>query len=235
VRKGSQQSRGSQSRAGSGTNSAPSAKPRPGAGAAPAKARAATGKAAAPVLAGNGAEWTPRWLRLTTLALSLVGVGLSIYLTVAHLIGAHILACSNSGLINCAAVTTSPESELFGIFPVAELGLAFYVFMTVLNLPWVWRPEWRWLPARGPLADASRRRALPLAAWRIRLASMIVGVLFILYLIYTELITLRTICLWCTYVHITTFVLFVIIIAQAAFWGSPAKATPDSTAGKAVR
>ncbi|MGH3302140.1 MAG: vitamin K epoxide reductase family protein [Streptosporangiaceae bacterium] len=178
--------------------------------------------------------WTPRWLRITTLALSLLGLGLSIYLTIAHLAGAAILPCSNKGLVNCEAVTTSPESKLFGIFPVAELGLAFYVFMTVINLPWAWRPEWRWLPARGPLA-AARRQALPLAAWRIRLGAMIVGVLFILYLVYTELITLREICVWCTYVHITTFLLFVVVMAQATFWGSPSKATADSTARRPVR
>jgi uncharacterized membrane protein len=179
-------------------------------------------------------RWTPRWLALTTLALSLIGIGLSIYLTVAHLAGAGVLLCSNKGLVNCEAVTTSPESKLFGIFPVAELGLAFYFFMAIINLPWAWQPEWRWLPARSPRAQALRQ-ALPLAAWRIRLGAAIVGVLFILYLVYTELITLRTICLWCTYVHITTFVLFVILIAQAAFWGSPAKATADSKAGRSVR
>jgi uncharacterized membrane protein len=60
-------------------------------------------------------------------------------------------------------------------------------------------------------------------------------VLFILYLIYTELITLRAICLWCTGVHITTFVLFVVLVAQATFWGSPAKAAADSTTGRAIR
>jgi uncharacterized membrane protein len=136
--------------------------------------------------------------------------------------------------VDCAAVTTSAESELFGIFPVAELGLAFYFFMVIINLPWAWRPEWRWLPVRGPLTE-TRRRALPVAAWRLRLGAVIVGVLFILYLIYTELITLRTICLWCTYVHITTFVLFVVLVAQATFWGSPAKAAADSTTGRAVR
>jgi uncharacterized membrane protein len=106
--------------------------------------------------------------------------------------------------------------------------------MTVINLPWLWRPEWRWLPARGRLA-AARLRALPLTAWRLRLGAVIVGVLFILYLIYTELITLREICLWCTGVHITTFLLFVLLIAQAAFWGSPANATPDKPAGKVVQ
>ncbi len=228
-RKGSQ-ARRSQSTAGSARDSGGSRSPQTGASPARGKlvSEGVTG------LPSGSTGWTPRWLRVTTLALSLLGLALSIYLTIGHLVGAQVLACSNRGLVNCEAVTTSPESEVFGIFPVAELGLAFYFFMTMINLPWAWRPEWRWLPTRGPLA-AARRRGLPVAAWRIRLGAVILGVLFILYLIYTELITLRTICLWCTYVHITTFVLFVFLVAQATFWGSPAKATADSTTGRAVR
>ena len=31
-------------------------------------------------------------------------------------------------------MTTSPESMVFGIFPVAVLGLAFYVFMAAAHL-----------------------------------------------------------------------------------------------------
>ena len=229
ARKGSQ-SRRSQSSASSARSSGGGSGPKP-TPPTPAKGKPVSGKPAAAAPAST--SWTPRWLRITTLALSVLGLGLSIYLTIAHLAGAHILVCSSHGVVNCEAVTTSPESELFGKLPVAELGLAFYVFMTVINLPWAWQPEWRWLPARGRLA-AARLRALPLAAWRVRLGSAIVGVLFILYLIYTELITLREICLWCTYVHITTFVLFVIMIAQAAFWGSPANAAAGKTTGRAV-
>jgi uncharacterized membrane protein len=234
VRKGSQSRSRSQATASSARNSGGGSRPRqPQTGSRPpAKGKPAASRPA-PV-APASPRWTPPWLRWTTLGLSLLGVGLSIYLTIAHLVGAGILVCGNHGLVDCAAVTTSPESELFGIFPVAELGLAFYVFMTVINLPWAWRPEWRWLPVRGPLT-AARRRALPEAAWRLRLGSVIIGVLFVLYLIYTELITLRTICLWCTAVHITTFALFVVLVAQATFWGSPAKAAADSTTGRAIR
>jgi uncharacterized membrane protein len=153
-------------------------------------------------------------------------VALSSYLTAAHLAGAGILVCSSKGLVNCEAVTTSPESVVFGIFPVSELGLAFYVFMAVINLPLAWRPVWNWLPRRGALAAPALRRSLPLAAWRVRLGAVVLGMLFILYLVYTELITLRAICLWCTYVHITTFLLFATLVAQAALWGSP-RATAD--------
>ena len=102
---------------------------------------------------------------------------------------------------------------------MSELGLAFFVFMTLMNTPWAWRPSWTWLRV-----SPERQQQLGLLAWRVRLGSVVVGILFILYLVYTELITLRNICLWCTYVHITTFLLFVLLLTQATFWGDPRKA-----------
>ena len=169
------------------------------------------------------ANATPAWLPVAALTLSIVGLGVSIYLTVAHLTSAAILACSNNGLVNCAAVTTSPESKLFGIFPVAELGLAFYVLMVAVNSPWAWRPTWTWLPNGGWLSGSAWRPRLPVLTWRIRLGSVVIGIIFVLYLIYTELVTLRAICLWCTSVHVVTFLLFVLLVVQATFWGPPAQ------------
>jgi uncharacterized membrane protein len=168
--------------------------------------------------------WTPGWMPYGALGLSLIGLGLGIFLTIAHLAGAHLLPCSNHGVVNCAAVTTSPESKVFGIFPVAEIGLGFFFAMALLNLPWVWRPVWSWLPRSLTASRPGLETSLPVWAWRLRLAGIISGIGFILYLVYTELITLREICLWCTYTHITTFLLFVLLIIQAAFWGDPSKA-----------
>jgi len=99
-------------------------------------------------------------------------------------------------------VTTSAESKVFGIFPVSELGLAFYAFMVVVNSPWGWRlkhPAVRWL----------------------RLGSVIVGIGFVLYLVYAELIQIGNICLWCTGVHIVTFFLFVLVVFDAVFRQAP--------------
>jgi uncharacterized membrane protein len=144
----------------------------------------------------------PLWLQLTTLVLSVAGLGVSIYLTVAHYTSSSILACSDTGLINCSAVTTSPQSMVFGVFPVAVLGLAFFVFMVPVNTPWAWR---------------SPRREIALA----RLVSVIVGVGFILYLIYVELLQVKAICLWCTSVHVMTFLLFVLVTFSAAIYGLP--------------
>jgi uncharacterized membrane protein len=149
----------------------------------------------------------PTWLQYATWLLAAAGLGVSSYLTVAHYTSSSILACSDKGLVNCAAVTTSPESMVFGIFPVAVLGLAFYVFLFAIMSPWAWR--WTWPPVR--LA---------------RLGSLVAGMLFVLYLIYTELITLNAICLWCTSVHVVTFCLFALaVFAFAAGYGNPEPGT----------
>ena len=89
---------------------------------------------------------------------------------------------------------------VFGVLPVAVLGLAFYVFMAAATSPLAWR---------------SRAREVSVA----RLASVVVGVGFILYLIYVELYQVGAICLWCTGVHVITFLLFGIIALTAAVWG----------------
>lgn len=216
--------KGGSSRGGQAARTATAARPsgpggRGGSGPAARRPAGEGAQAAAASATVVASAWTPRSVRITALALSLIGTGLSVYLTIAHLKGAQVLICSNKGLINCEAVTESAESKLFGVFPVAELGLAFYFFMTLLSTPWAWRPSWTWLKV-----SPDRQRQLGLLAWRVRLASIVLGILFILYLVYTELITLRNICLWCTYVHITTFLLFVLLLTQATFWGDPRKA-----------
>jgi uncharacterized membrane protein len=155
------------------------------------------------------------WQQLATLVLSLFGLGVSIYLTIAHYDASVQLLCSDKGFVNCAEVTTSPTSMVFGIFPVAVLGLAFYVFMTVINSPWAWRWQ-RGADPAAPGAVAWVRARLP---W-IRLGSLVVGMCFVLYLIYAEIIDIGAICLWCTSVHVATFLLFTLIVFEAAFsWG----------------
>ncbi len=144
----------------------------------------------------------PLAFQLAAWVLSLGGLGVSIYLTIAHYTTSSILACSDKGTINCAKVTTSPESIVFGIFPVAVLGLAFYVFMTAVNSPWAWRMRY------------------PVIRWA-RLGSVLIGIVFVLYLVYTELFTLDAICLWCTSVHVITFLLFALVVfAIAAGYGT---------------
>ena len=137
-------------------------------------------------------EWAPpRWASPTAVLLSLGGLSVSIYLTVAHYGSGITLACPDSGVINCQKVTTSPQSVIFGI-PVAVLGIVFFAAMLLLNSPRAWR-----------------RPGALIRLTRITLA--IFGVGFAVYLIYTELFTVHAICLWCTSAHVLAFLLFVVL------------------------
>jgi uncharacterized membrane protein len=147
------------------------------------------------------------WVRWSTLILSVIGLGVSIYLTIEHYTANSYAGCAESSTVNCAKVTTSSQSVVFGIFPVAVLGLAFYVFMVAANSPWGWRwklPAFRWL----------------------RLASVVVGIGFVLYLVYAELFQIQAICLYCTSVHVITFLLFAIIVYDSTFRHAPVPAPP---------
>lgn len=133
----------------------------------------------------------PRWAALTTFALSLIGLGLSIYLTIGHFAGAQFLACSSTGTVDCAAVTTSPQSYFLGV-PVAILGLGTYAVLTVLNSPWAWRAPQYWLHVT-------------------RFVITICSMCFVLWLISAELLIIDHICLYCTGVHVVTFALVIVL------------------------
>jgi uncharacterized membrane protein len=151
---------------------------------------------AVPVAGQTATAGPPPWLQWTTWILSLAGLADSIWLTIVHYNSSVTLICPANSTINCEKVITSPQSIVFGI-PVAVLGLAFYLFLAVANSPWAWRMTW------PPVRYA-------------RVASMVVGIVFVLYLVYTELFTIKAICLWCTSVHVITFALFVLIMFSAA-------------------
>jgi len=132
----------------------------------------------------------PRWAVYTTFLLSLIGLALSIYLTVTHF-DKQLLACSGTGFVDCAKVTTSAQSRFLGV-PVAFLGLATYVVMTALNSPWGWRAKNYWLHV-------------------VRFVLAIAAMCFVLWLISAELLIIDNICIYCTGVHIVTFALLVVL------------------------
>ena len=161
------------------------------------------------VMSEAGARWRALvrraggGLSFTMLIVSVLGLGDAAYLTYQHFSSATTFAgCSGGGTINCEAVTTSPWSYLFGshLLPVSVLGLAFFAFMTAVNSPWGWRAPW------------------PAAHWA-RLIAVIAGIALVLYLIWAELFRINAICLYCTGVHILTFILFALIVSRAAFSG----------------
>jgi uncharacterized membrane protein len=152
-------------------------------------------------------------LAMATFVLSIYALGASIYLTIAHYDTGVTLVCSDKGLVNCAEVTTSPQSMVFGIFPVAVLGLAYYVFMTGLNSPWVWR-----------LQQTGSEQLSKILRYT-RLGAVVAGMGFVLYLVYAELIQIRAICLWCTSVHVATFLIFALVVFHTTFSAGPTAPT----------
>jgi uncharacterized membrane protein len=136
----------------------------------------------------------PRWAALVTLPLALIGLGLSIYLTYEHFTGSKSLSCPESSKVNCLKVTTSSQSEIFGHIPVAIVGLIYFAIMVVLMSPWVWRITTPWV------------------AW-LRLAFVVGPMGMVVYLVYVEAVQLKAICLYCTAVHVITFLLFLGVLA----------------------
>lgn len=144
------------------------------------------------------AERTPppysRWAWPVTLPVSLLGLGLATYLTYVHYTDPTQLACSDTGTVNCLKVTTSSQSEIFGHIPVAVTGAAYFLVMTALVTPWAWRVVNPWLS-------------------RVRLAGAVAGIGMVVYLVFVEAVQLKALCLYCTGVHILTFLLFLGILA----------------------
>jgi uncharacterized membrane protein len=138
----------------------------------------------------------PAWVRAGSLVLCLAGLAISAYLTVQHYSASLLLACPDTGAVNCVKVTTSSYSLVLGV-PVAVLGLAYFVVMTGWCSPPVWRAP-----------HAAVRRG--------RLAAAGVGVVSVFYLVWAELFGVQALCLWCTAVHAVTIALFAVIAVGTA-------------------
>ncbi len=122
--------------------------------------------------------------------IAVIGLAISIYLTIEHYTSSSLLACPESATINCEKVTTSQWSHIAGI-PVAVLGVAYFLGMLILVSPAAWR-------RRG--LDATR------------IVDAGVGVAMVFYLIWVELFRVDAICLWCTAVHACTVLLFAAVL-----------------------
>ncbi|HEX4095061.1 MAG TPA: vitamin K epoxide reductase family protein [Trebonia sp.] len=217
----SRSSNGGRSAAGAGSNgrnpssrtvpavSATPTSPRPSAGAAAARSPKRTAVAPEPEETFEPAHQAapPFWVQIVSFVLAIIGLAISAYETYAHYNGNKLLGCPSKGggTFNCAAVITSSQSMVFNVLPVAVLGLAFYVFAVVIFSPWAWR-----------FSGAGRIQGRDVNI--VRLGSVIVGMGFVMYLIYAEF-QIGSVCEYCSGVHVVTFLLFCITVVSAALWG----------------
>jgi uncharacterized membrane protein len=131
--------------------------------------------------------------------MALIGLGISIYLTVVHYQGLGVAFCSTTGLVNCNKVTSSNNSVLFGSnVPITVPGMLWFVVsggLALVALVAIWR---------------NRREPA-----RLRQAQLLwgaAGMVFVLYLVYAEIVLLHSLCEWCTVVHLLTFATFLLAL-----------------------
>ncbi|HUY86022.1 MAG TPA: vitamin K epoxide reductase family protein [Acidimicrobiales bacterium] len=162
----------------------------------------------------NKLRWQVPWQGPVSFILCLIGIGISVYLTIVHYDAAVQVSCPATGAIDCVAVITSPQSVIFGL-PVSLYGLVWFVGMAVLCSGWGWNvsspsvTEFSESAAGGPSYGQ--------VIGYLRLGGVISGIGFVLYLISVEAFDVHKICLWCTSVHILEFILLVIVISTTGW------------------
>ena len=151
----------------------------------------------------------PAGLAWCSLGLGLVGLMVSAYLAYEHFSGSTTLACPDTGRINCLKVTSSQYAGLAGV-PVALLGTLYFAALLPLLVPVAWRHPERWVRLT-------------------RLAMAALGVVMVLYLIWAEFYAIGALCLWCTAVHVVTFLLFATLLFAEAVRDDPLPWSPSGT------
>ena len=163
-----------------------------------------------------GALLRAHWLLSSIVVMALIGLGISIYLTVVHYTKVP-LACTDTSLINCQNVVTSS-----------------YSVVPFTNIP-ITIPGMLWFLVSGGVAVASLR-AFAMGAGesaRLRQAQLLwglAGLLYVLYLVYAEIVLVHNICEWCTGVHILTLLTFLAAFYRFQHDGDPQPAPQQSKA-----
>jgi uncharacterized membrane protein len=112
------------------------------------------------------------------LILGTIGSIDAVYLTLEAVNPNVPLFCPAASILNCTLVTSSAFSRFFGI-PVAVLGLLWFVAIIGLYL----------LPGHSEVS------ALLVPLW-------VIGMIFVVYLVFVELFVIGSICAYCTIAHI---------------------------------
>ena len=132
------------------------------------------------------------------LVLSLLGVGITIYLTAVHYENVP-LVCSENGLVNCARVISSSYSVVPGTtVPITIPGFGWCVVSAALAIAGLFATTGLW----------QRRIRIAQFVWALS------GLLVVLYLVYVEIVRLHTICAWCTALHVLILLLFLVTLVQ---------------------
>ena len=134
------------------------------------------------------------------LAVGVIGLGLSAYLTTLHYAGIAPL-CTTGGVVNCGSVLTSSYSVVPGTsIPVTVPGMIWFIVSGALAITSV-------RCARRGLAEP----------WWLRPGHVVwavLGLISVLYFVYAEVVQLHKLCEWCTGVHVLVFLSLLVTLAR---------------------
>ena len=133
-----------------------------------------------------------KWLYRVSVALAVLGILVSVYMTIYKLTENPNMCLGNGG---CSTVNSSRYAVIYGI-PVAVLGIGGY--LAILALLWMER----------------RTSFLSENITLVVFGLALIGFLFTLYLVYVELALIHALCPFCVTSQITMTVLFALSVIR---------------------
>jgi len=135
----------------------------------------------------------------TLLAIAVIGLGISAYLTTLHYAGSAPV-CAVGGVFNCGQVLSSSYSVIPGTqIPVTVPGMLWFIVSGTL----------------AAISLVSGRRGLAEPGW-LRPAHAVwggIGLIAVFYFIHGE-VAVGAICEWCTGVHLLVFISLLVALAR---------------------
>jgi len=133
-----------------------------------------------------------KWLYRASIALVILGIAVSIYMTIYKLTSNDNM-CLGSG--DCHTVNASRYSEVNG-FPVASIGVIGYL---AILASLVLETRYRFFKENGTM---------------LTFGLSLTGFIFTVWLIYVELVLIRALCPFCITSQITMTILFILAIIR---------------------
>jgi uncharacterized membrane protein len=134
-----------------------------------------------------------KWLYRASIVITLIGLAVSIYMTIFKLTGNETMCIGNGG---CSVVNNSPYAVINGI-PVAVFGIVGYLaILAVLIL------------------EKKAGKFFKQNATMLNFGLTLIGFLFTLYLIYLEIFVIKALCPFCLTSQIAMTILFIISVIR---------------------
>lgn len=134
-----------------------------------------------------------KWLYRASVFLAIIGLAVSIYMTIFKLTGNEKMCIGSGG---CNTVNESPYAAIYGI-PVAAFGIGGY--LAILGVLALEKKGGKFFKANATMLN---------------FGLSLVGFLFTLYLVYLEIFVIKALCPFCLTSQIAMTLLFILAVIR---------------------